>query len=248
MRRLAILAGILALSCDDKPATPEPKPSTTASTSVPTPAASTPPPAPAKPVVTIEEASAQIGPDRVEWNGPDLKGRLGLATNGKPIAGEAITVIAGRNVKVPNVAAVFSALSAAKAKSILLKTQKRDNQTAEITFELAPKRFDCAGVGFVAKDVAINAWTLGGGAAAARFTKGMAGPDITRGSEGVRKLVNACDAPYFAVAGDENVTWGLLVDLALAVRNPDDAGAPTKARDVVLLSKATPGRKVDDLE
>lgn len=247
MRRGAVFAGILLLSCDEKAAkqdAPDGAAATPATVSAPPPS---PPAQPAKPVVTIDESSAQIGPDRVDFAGPDLKGRLGLATSGKPIAGDDVTVVAARNAKVPNVAAVFSALGAAKAKTITLKTQRRDNTTAELPFELAPKRFDCAAVGFVAKDVAINAWTVGG-TVAARFTKGMAGPDITRGSEGVRKLVAACDSPWFAVAGDENVTWGLLVDLALAVRNPDDAGAPSKARDVVLLSKATPGRKVDDLD
>ena len=49
---------------------------------------------------------------------------------------------------------------------------------------------------------------------------------------------------WFAAA-DENVTWGLVFDLAAAVMRPDDAGLP-KPRSVALLTK-TPvsGRKVD---
>jgi hypothetical protein len=202
---------------------------------------------PQKPVLTLDEQAAAVGIDRVEWAAPDLKGRLGVALSGKPVAGEEITVVASRNVKVPFVAATFSALGAAKAKSIVLKTQRRDGVTAELPFALAPKRVECAAVGFIAKDGAINAWPVSGGAAA-RFTHGMAGPDMTRGSEGVRKLAAACDASWFAVAGDDAVTWGLLVDLALGVTSPGDAGAPPKAKELVLLTKPTPGRKVDELE
>src|SRR5438874_2481100 len=82
------------------------------------------------------------------------------------------------------------------------------------------------------------------GTTALRFTRGMAGPDLTRGSEGVRKPVAACDSPSWAVATDDNVTWGLAIDLVLAVSSAEDGGTPPKARDVALVAKAVPGQKV----
>ncbi|HEY8076341.1 MAG TPA: hypothetical protein VIF62_19585, partial [Labilithrix sp.] len=71
-------------------------------------------------------------------------------------------------------------------------------------------------------------------------------PDLTRGSEGVRKLVAACDAPAWLVASDDAVTWGLVFDLVLAVSGMDDGGTPPRAREVALAAKATPGQKVDE--
>jgi hypothetical protein len=75
----------------------------------------------------------------------------------------------------------------------------------------------------------------------------MAGPDITRVSDGVRKLVSACDAPYFFVGADEGVTWGLAADLAIAVLDPEDGGAAaSKVKEVAVVAKATPGRKLEE--
>jgi hypothetical protein len=241
------LATVALVACDKEPTKLEQMTSAQPSASAPPTVSAEPPAKPTKPVITIEESSADVGGDRVDFAAPDLKGRLGVALGSKPVAGEEITVIAARNVKVPNVAATFSSLAFAKAKSVLLKTQRRDGVTAEVPFALAPRRVDCAAVGFIAKDGAINAWPISGGAAA-RFNHGMAGPDMTRGTEGVRKLVTACDVPWFAVGGDDSVTWGLLVDLALGVMSPGDAGAPPKGKSVVLLSKPVPGHKVDELE
>src|SRR5262249_10969808 len=130
-----------------------------------------------------------------------------------------------------------------------VRTPRRDLVTTPFSFSLGTKRSDCEAVGFIAKDGAINAWTMGGGAAAARFSRGMAGPHLARGSEGVRKAIAAGEPGSWAVSADENVTWGLVVDLVLSVNDPGDAGAPPKTRDVVLLTKTpTPGRRVDEVD
>lgn len=203
------------------------------------------PAAASPPLVTVEDAAAMIGGDRVDFGAPDPKGQLGLATAGKKIEGETIAVIASRDVKMPKVANVVAALVAAKAKAIVIKTAKRDKTTAEIPLALDAKREGCAAVGFIAKDGVINAWPASG-ASAARFSRGMAGPDITRGSEGVRKQMASCDAGHWFVSADDGVTWGLVVDLIVAVGEPEDGGTPPKAKQVALLTKtAVPGRKIE---
>ena len=54
-----------------------------------------------------------------------------------------------------------------------------------------------------------------------------------------------CEAPVWFVSADDNVTWGLVFDLVLAVMRPEDAGLP-KPRSIALLPKPpVPGRKVD---
>ena len=139
---------------------------------------------------------------------------------------------------------MFGALASRKAKAVEVHTPQRDRNAAEVVFVLDAKAEGCATVGYIAKDSAIDTWPSSG-ATAERFTHGMAGPDLTRGSLGIRKRVLACDSPVWFAAADDNVTWGLVFDLVLAVMRPDDAGLP-KARGVALLTKTpVPGRKVE---
>lgn len=241
----AVASAILALACDKEPTRLE-----TLAKSAAVPASSPPPaepkPAPSRPpLVTVEDAAVMIDGDRIDLSMPDVPGRLGAALSGKKVAGETITVVAARDAKTPKVASAVAALDAAKAKGILVKTAKRDKTTAEIPLALDAKREGCATVGFIAKDGAINAWPASG-ATAARFSRGMAGPDITRGSEGIRKQMASCDAPSWFVSADDSVTWGLVVDLVTAVAEPEDGGAGPRARSVALLTKTpTPGRKIE---
>jgi hypothetical protein len=245
LRALLVVPLLSALfACEKEPPKLE---QTKPAASAPPPAASTPPSTPAPPAKTmlaVDDTGASIGSDRVDFAMPDIKGRLGLALSGKPVAGEELTLDAARDTKVPKVASLFEALTTAKVKSVRVRTPKRDRAMAEIVFPLGAKREACTAVGFLGKDGSISTWPVRG-TVATRFAHGMAGPDLTLGAPGVRKLVNACESPVWAVSGDDNVTWGLVVDLVLAVEHPEDAGAPL-GKDVVLLtSKPTPGRKVD---
>ncbi len=238
------MIGLVLCGCDKD----EPTKLERMTSHAPPPASSTPAPSvdkPTKPQLAVDDTAAFVAGERFDLAQPDPKGRLVAALSTRPVAGETITLEAARDAKTPKVAIVMGALAAAKAKSVLVRTRKRDGVTAEIPFVLLPKREGCSAVGYIAKDGAINAWTAGG-TTAARFTRGMAGPDLTRGSEGVRKLIASCDSPSWTIATDDNVTWGLAIDLVLSVSNPDDGGTPPKAKDVSLAAKATPGQKVAD--
>lgn len=257
LSRFARLVFTLALSlgaaaCDDK--TPAPKGSSasgtpaaeaTASALSPTPTPPTPTPAaPTKLQLAVDDTAAFVAGERFDMSAPDPKGRIAGSLSGKPVQGETIILNAARDTKLPKVAAVFAALASKKAKAVEVHTPQRDRSAADIVFVLEAKPEGCATVGYIAKDSAIATWPSSG-AIAERFTHGMAGPDLTRGSEGIRKRVLACDSPVWFAAADDNVTWGLVFDLVLAVMRPDDAGLP-KARSVALLTKApVPGRKVD---
>lgn len=207
------------------------------------PAASTPA-APTKPQLAVDDTAAFVAGERLDLAAPDPKGRIGAALAGKPVEGETIVLNAARDAKLPKVSAMFSALAAKKAKAIEVHTPLRDRSATEMVFVLGAKPEGCSAVGYIAKDSAITTWPVAG-ATAERFIHGMAGPDLTRGSEGIRKRLLACDSNVWFVSADENVTWGLVFDLAVAVMRPDDAGLP-KPRSVALLTK-TPvsGRKVD---
>lgn len=247
MRRTAWI-GLVLWACDKEPTKLE---QMTGAASAPPPAVSTAPPPtvdkPTKPQLAVDDTAAFVAGERFDLAQPDPKGRLVAALSTRPVAGETITLEASRDAKTPKVATVIGALAASKAKGVLVRTRKRDGTTAEIPFVIGPKREACTAIGYIAKDGAINAWTAGG-TTAARFTRGMAGPDLTRGSDGVRKLIAACDSPSWAIATDDNVTWGLAIDLVLAVSGAEDGGTPPKAKEVSLVTKATPGQKIGDAD
>lgn len=200
--------------------------------------------APSKPQLAVDESGASVGGDRVGFDMPDVKGRLAAALEGKPVAGEELVLDAARDAKVPKVAHVFGALAAAKAKAVRVRTPNRDRKTVELPFVLGGKRPDCTAVAFIGKDGSLSRWTAGG-STAMKQAHGMAGIDLTLGPPAIRKLADACDAPAWAVSAEDNVTWGLVVDLVVAVQQPGDAGAPWKKDVVFLASKPTPGRRVD---
>ncbi|MDB5213913.1 MAG: hypothetical protein JWO86_1840 [Myxococcaceae bacterium] len=243
----ALGVSALAAGCDKD----EPKPgsaSSTANTVTTAPSATTPAPAPAatatgKPQLAVDDTAAFVAGERIEL-ASDSKGRIAGALSGKPVEGETLVLNAARDAKLPKVAAVFAALLSKKAKAVEVHTPLRDRSNADVVFVLDAKPEGCSAVGYIAKDSAIATWPASG-ATAERFTHGMAGPDLTRGSEGIRKRVLACDLPTWFAAADDNVTWGLVFDMVVAVMRPDDAGLP-KARSVALLTKTpVPGRKVD---
>lgn len=236
-------------ACDDK--SPPPKgssasgtPATEPSASTAAPAAAPAPAAPTKPQLAVDDTAAFVAGERLDMAAPDPKGRIMGSLTGKPVEGETLVLNAARDAKLPKVLAVFAALASKKAKAVEVHTPQRDRSAADVVFVLDAKPEGCATVGYIAKDSAIATWPSSG-ATAERFTHGMAGPDLTRGSEGIRKRVLACDSPVWFAAADDNVTWGLVFDLVLAVMRPGDAGLP-KQRSVALLTKTpVPGRKVD---
>ncbi len=242
---LAVFA--LATGCDKDEAKPSASSTASTATTAPAATASAATPVttatPGKPQLAVDDTAAFVAGERVEL-AADPKGHINGALAGKTVEGETLVLNAARDAKLPKVAAVFAALLSRKAKAVEVHTPLRDRSSADIVFVLDAKPEGCSTVGYIAKDSAIATWPASG-ATAERFTHGMAGPDLTRGSEGIRKRVLACDAPAWFAAADDNVTWGLVFDLVIAVMRPDDAGLP-KARSVALLIKTpVPGRKVD---
>lgn len=236
------IAGAGVTGCEKD--TPKPGAGAGTASATATPAPAPTPTGPTKPQLAVDDTAAFVAGERLEMAAPDPKGRIAGALTGKQVEGETLVLNASRDAKLPKVAAMFSALLAKRAKAVEVHTPQRDRSAADVVFVLDAKPDGCSTVGFIAKDSAIATWPASG-ATAERFTHGMAGPDLTRGSEGIRKRVLACESPIWFAAADDNVTWGLVFDLVLAVMRPDDAGLP-KARSVALLTKApVPGRKVE---
>lgn len=176
-RKAALVACMLvAIACDDKKTEDDPAASASASVAV-TPSA-TPPPAPARPpLLSLDDSAVTVQGDKIDFTG-DAKGKLTAALLGNPrVAHEMIELQAIRDAKVPRVQIVISAIKAAKAKGVTLKTATRELSTLgqiDIVFDHAPAPA-CSVVGLVGKDSSIMVWSIGGGTAQ-RFTHGNGRP------------------------------------------------------------------------
>jgi hypothetical protein len=245
----ALVAAGLLCACDKDP----PKAEAKDSGAKPVVSADPPrPKPPERPMIVLDDVAVSINGVRFELAQPDLEGRVTAALAGKPmIENEEVEVHVVRLVKTPRVVSLASAIKAAKAKGLVVKTAGRDNQVADLPLAWPSSAPDCSAVGFIGKDRAISAWPVGGGAGQGRFAKGMAGPDMTLGTQGVRKLALGCESSTWFFSAEESVEWGLAFDLAMLVRKGDPSikgpeGNPARATTTVLLfDRPVPGRKVD---
>jgi hypothetical protein len=240
---LIAVLGMLAFGCEEKKDAPTAAPSATQSAApVPTLA---PPPVVRSPLMSVDEAQCYVGGDRVDVAAADAKGRVAgvLATKPK-VEGEVLELHAARATKLSRVTALVAAARTAKAKGLRLITPDRDRNEHEldVTFSALGA---CSAVASIGKDNGINVWPASGGTAA-RFTKGMAGPDMTRGIEGVQKAAAACESSVWGIGAEPDMQWGLLFDLASGAMGAFDGGKPMRATQLVVLTDApVAGRKVD---
>jgi hypothetical protein len=233
----AALAGLSA--CDSPSADPE----------RPAPAVSAPPPAPPPPPepavarapeIIVDRSSAAIGVDHVASGEPAFSDRVSALLAGKPgVEGQGVDVVAMRNAKPSQVAAVVAALRGAKASAVTIKTAARDDTTQKVPLAFVPSLPDCAVVAWITKDGVIVVWPAGGGAPR-RVGRGLAGPDMTLATDAVRAQWAGCNAGTIAVGGDDAMTWGLVFDLATSALQAPGSRAST----VALLTTAAPGKKL----
>jgi hypothetical protein len=235
--RLVPIAAVSLAACD-KEATPQDTPF--AATTAPTATMAPPPPEPPKaPEIIVDSTKISVGNDRVPAGEPGLADKVGVFLGGRPaIAGQVVDVVVMRNARPSEVTAVVSALRHAGARGATARTETRDGNTQSLTLSFATTVPDCAAVAWIAKDAAIDVWPAGGGKAK-RVIKGMAGPDMTLGTEAVRKAWSGCTASELVFGADEKMTWGLAFDLA--TQSLQLPGA--RASSAVLVGDAFPGHK-----
>jgi hypothetical protein len=232
------LASALAVACDKEPSNLETRvdAAQVAPTRPPTPPTVE---APRVPEIIVDATTVSIGPQRVPTGEQGLLDKVAVFVTGQPIAGQAVDFVAMRGAKPSTVAAVAAALRRAKAASVNVKTSARNDTTQKLPLSFATSVADCTAVAWIAKDAAIDVWPAGGGTAK-RVIKGMAGPDMTLGTEAVDKQVSGCGAPELLVGAEDRFTWGLVFDLAtMSLQSPG-----SRASAAVLVTNAVPGRKI----
>ena len=239
------MLGLLAATpaCEEKPSPAQQDAAAVVEASAPT--SSVPPPPAKPPVATVDDASFVVTGDKVDLSAADARGRIvGMLANKPLVVGETVEVDALRDTTMTRLETALGGLKDARAKGATIKTAQRDLTmgSLDVVFDhgnVAP----CSAVGMVAKDNAILVWPYAGGTAAQRFSHGFAGPDITLGSDALRKLGNGCESLVYFVTGDDSIKWGVVFDLAVAAKT----GGSFKPTTVYVLTKApVPGHKVTE--
>jgi hypothetical protein len=207
----------------------------------PTPSA---PAEPRGPEIIVDRSNVSIDNERLATGEPALADKVGALLSGKPgVEGHSVDLVAMRNAKPSQVVALAAALRSAHATGANVKTQARDETTQKVSLSFGQTLPDCTVVAWIAKDGVIDVWPAGGGAAK-RVSRGLAGPDMTLGTDAIRAQGSGCSSSMVAVGAEDTMTWGLVFDLATSA-----LGAPgARASSVLLLSNATPGRKLDRVQ
>jgi hypothetical protein len=202
------------------------------------------------PAISIDDGACTINGEEVLFMAPDARDRIVALLSGKPLVEHQIVAFdAKRETKTPRVESMVAALKKAKATGARIRTAMRDSSTGElvVTFAHGPLS-DCAPVAIVARDGSIEVWNSGGGTAQ-KFARGFAGPDLTLGTQGLRKASAACSSPVWLLGADDNIPWGLTFDLAMRARADVEGGTAVRASEVSLLTRApVAGRKVTEIE
>jgi hypothetical protein len=243
--KAAVLALALGLSCllggekeGGRADAPEAAAAAVPSASAPAPAPTAE--APRAPDIIVDPANIAVGRDRIATGEVNLDDRLAALVKAQPaVAGQSIDFVAMRASKPSQVASVVNALRKAGASGAAVKTESRAGATVRLALSFSTKLADCAAVAWITKDGAIDVWPAGG-ATAKRINKGLAGPDMTLGSEAVVQQASGCAAPELVVGGDDRFPWGLVFDLATTATTAHGS----RLSVAVLTTDAVPGRKL----
>ena len=237
----ALLFCVLLSGCDDpKKPTGTAKSAQPSTTTKPTSAAT-----------SASEVKPKTMPELVVDNmGPYLAGRrIDLAAaNGKdkltgvvkelPIDGKPQTLLVDKKAKTSWVAATVTALGAAGAPKVTIKTDGRDDlpKTIEVTPESRLTTVPaCSVAATVLKDMSTAVWPAKGGLGK-RHRKGLAGPDLSLTGDAIEKDIAACDSKIAFFSGEDEVGWELAYNVAGTLVNADK----TKKIDTLVLPSETP--------
>src|SRR5579859_5343125 len=213
-RPLFFLCAVLGVVACDKSSSEGDNPtselSAQSAAAPPAPAPAPTPAPPRAPEIIVDRSTVSVGTERVATGEPALAEKVGALVSGQPaIAGHTADLVAMRNAKPSQVMAVVGALRGAQAGGAKIKTSARDDTTQALPISFASSVPDCAAVMWIAKDGVIDVWPAGGGAAK-RVARGLAGPDVTLGTDAVRTVWAGCGAPAIVIGAEDTMTWGLV--------------------------------------
>jgi hypothetical protein len=236
------VVGAFVAACDDEqqPAKPE------ADTPVATASTAKPPAPPRMPEVTLHTKAVQMGMDELVLTAPSFDVSLINLLKKYPVAEpDIITFNIDRKVKTPLATKVFYALIDAGAKSIEVRTKPRGSFPDKLVITPQTKLGGdvpaCTLVGTIMANLGATFWRVRGGTAK-RYTKGMAGPDLSAMHEVMFKEGQTCNSTLFLFSAEDDVDWGHAFDIATSVKAHDPPYPIDKF--VLLREDPVPGKPI----
>jgi hypothetical protein len=196
------------------------------------------------PELLVDELGPYLGGKRVDMKQKDAAEKLAKVVRELPIEGKAVTLLADRKAKTPDVAAVVNELGAAGAPKVTIKTDGRDDLPKEITVTPESRVSDppgCTIATMVLDDLSTAVWPFRGGLGK-RQRKGLAGPDLSHTGETLAKEITICSASVAFFSADDTLVWEMAYNLAGTVLMSDEK----KKIDMLVLLRTAPvaGRPV----
>ena len=230
-------------ACDEEKKPTEAKPATTASATATATAK-----APERmPEVSLHESGVNVGFDQLALTTPSFDVNLRSLLKKYPVE-KPDTVIfnVARKVKTPTAVKIFYALIDAGAKQIEVRTKPRGTFPGQLIISSEKEIGDgvpgCTRVGMILDDLGATFWKKEGGLAK-RYTKGMAGPDLSALNEVMHDEAKLCNSKVFLFSGQGDVDWGHTYDIATSIKAADP---PYEKIDkyVLLREEPVPGKPV----
>lgn len=200
------------------------------------------------PEVTLHPKGVTVGLDEILLSVPSFDVGLKNLLKQHPVAEpDKVTFNVDRKVKTPVVTKVFYALVDAGAKKIEVKTQPRGSFPPQLVIasekSVGNDLPGCTYVGMVLENLGATFWQKQGGRAK-RYTKGMAGPDLSAMHEVMHKEAQTCNSKVFLFSASDDVDWGHAYDIACSVKAAEPAYESID-QFVLLRDDPVPGKPVE---
>ena len=178
------------------------------------------------PQVTLHSKAVSVGIDELQLSVPSFDVAFKSLLKKYPVdQPEKVVFNVDRKVKTPVATKIFYALADAGAKKIEVHTKPRETfpGTLIISSENSVDKIPaCTYVGMIMGNLGATFWKKSGGTAK-RYTKGMAGPDLSAMHEVMHKEAKSCNSKLFLFSASDDIDWGHAYDIATSVKAADPA-------------------------
>lgn len=173
------------------------------------------------PEVTLDTRHVQAGLDDVQLGVPSFQTALQNMVAKYPVSKpDQVVLNIARTSKLPDATNLVYVLFDAGAKAIEVRTTPRGIFPGKLLLTsdkaVSGKAPPCTYAGMVLKDLAVTYWHIRGGLGK-RYSKGMAGPDLTNMHESLQKEIDTCNSTVFLFSAEDVVEWGHAFDLATSL-------------------------------
>lgn len=218
-----LLAATLCIGCDEekKPSSPDAAPNPN-----PSPSATTAPKPRGMPEVILDGTAVHVGIDELRLSVPSFDSAFSDLLKKVPVA-EPTAVVFNVERKTPmlTVNKIAYALFDAGAKSLEIRTKPRGTfpeKLVVVSQQSITKPPPCTIVAMVLDDLGATFWPVRGDRAK-RYSKGMAGPDLSAMHQVLQKEAGNCSSTTFYFSAQDPVEWGHAFDLATSTVSHEPA-------------------------